>query len=125
MDRVRVRAWLGTAGFLVLAPGVVAGLMPGLLTGWRFPWTRGRAVAAMVGRTLLRAPGPRVASASPREDGDDAADGHRHLLDDGHRGFDASPAGARSALRGRARGASRDHPGCGGGRGRRRGGHRG
>jgi protein-S-isoprenylcysteine O-methyltransferase Ste14 len=42
MDRVRVRAWIGTLVFLVLTPGVVAGLIPGLITGWRIPWTGGR-----------------------------------------------------------------------------------
>lgn len=39
MDRVRVRAWVGTVVFLVLTPGVVAGLVPGLITGWRIHWT--------------------------------------------------------------------------------------
>ena len=29
-----MRAWLGTAAFLVLAPGVMAGLVPWLITGW-------------------------------------------------------------------------------------------
>ena len=43
MDRVRVRAWLGTVVFLVLTPGVVAGLIPALIAGWRIPWTGGRA----------------------------------------------------------------------------------
>jgi protein-S-isoprenylcysteine O-methyltransferase Ste14 len=34
-DRVRRRnAVLGSAGFLVLAPGVAAGLIPALITGW-------------------------------------------------------------------------------------------
>jgi protein-S-isoprenylcysteine O-methyltransferase Ste14 len=42
MDRVRVRAWVGTLVFLVLTPGVVAGLIPGLITGWRLPPTGGR-----------------------------------------------------------------------------------
>jgi protein-S-isoprenylcysteine O-methyltransferase Ste14 len=42
MDRVRVRAWVGTVVFLVLTPGVVAGLVPGLITGWDVPWTGGR-----------------------------------------------------------------------------------
>jgi protein-S-isoprenylcysteine O-methyltransferase Ste14 len=32
---VRLRAAAGTFAFLVLAPGVVAGLVPWLLTGWR------------------------------------------------------------------------------------------
>src|SRR5919112_4509816 len=41
MDRVRVRAWAGTVAFLVLTPGVVAGLIPGVITGWRIPWTGG------------------------------------------------------------------------------------
>jgi protein-S-isoprenylcysteine O-methyltransferase Ste14 len=31
----RTRAALGSAGFLLLAPGVVAGLVPWMLTGWR------------------------------------------------------------------------------------------
>jgi protein-S-isoprenylcysteine O-methyltransferase Ste14 len=43
MAGARVRAWIGTLGFLVVAPGVVAGLIPGLITGWRIPWTGGRA----------------------------------------------------------------------------------
>lgn len=34
MERHRLLAWLGTSAFLVLAPGVVAGLMPWLLTAW-------------------------------------------------------------------------------------------
>jgi protein-S-isoprenylcysteine O-methyltransferase Ste14 len=34
---VRVRAWVGTIVFLFLAPGVVAGLIPWLITGWRVP----------------------------------------------------------------------------------------
>lgn len=37
MDRVRVRAWVGTVVFLLLAPGVVAGLIPALITQWRNP----------------------------------------------------------------------------------------
>lgn len=39
MSHVRLRAWLGTIVFLALAPGVVAGLIPWLITGWRIPWT--------------------------------------------------------------------------------------
>jgi protein-S-isoprenylcysteine O-methyltransferase Ste14 len=39
VDRVRVRAWVGTVVFLVLTPGVVAGLIPWVITGWRIPWT--------------------------------------------------------------------------------------
>jgi protein-S-isoprenylcysteine O-methyltransferase Ste14 len=38
MSAVRLRAWLGTIAFLGLAPGVVAGLIPWLITGWRMPW---------------------------------------------------------------------------------------
>jgi protein-S-isoprenylcysteine O-methyltransferase Ste14 len=30
------RAWIGTIVFLVLAPGVVAGLIPWLISGWRW-----------------------------------------------------------------------------------------
>ncbi len=41
MDRVRVRAWVGTVVFLVLTPGVVAGLVPWVITGWRIPWPAG------------------------------------------------------------------------------------
>jgi protein-S-isoprenylcysteine O-methyltransferase Ste14 len=41
VDRVRVRAWVGTLVFLVLTPGVVAGLVPRLITGWRIPWAGG------------------------------------------------------------------------------------
>ncbi|MEO5920130.1 MAG: methyltransferase, partial [Pseudolysinimonas sp.] len=33
----RVRAWVGTIVFLFLAPGIVAGLIPWLITGWRVP----------------------------------------------------------------------------------------
>src|SRR3954453_8481730 len=39
MGSVRVRAWIGTLVFLVLTPGVVAGLIPAVITGWRIPWT--------------------------------------------------------------------------------------
>ena len=35
MRGTRVRAAVGTALFLVVAPGVVAGLVPWLLTGWQ------------------------------------------------------------------------------------------
>jgi protein-S-isoprenylcysteine O-methyltransferase Ste14 len=38
MNRVRIRAWVGTIVFLFLAPGIVAGVVPWLLTGWRIPW---------------------------------------------------------------------------------------
>jgi protein-S-isoprenylcysteine O-methyltransferase Ste14 len=48
MDRVRVRAWVGTLAFLVLTPGVVAGLIPGLITGWRIPWTGGSASSVVI-----------------------------------------------------------------------------
>jgi protein-S-isoprenylcysteine O-methyltransferase Ste14 len=36
-----VRAWVGTTVFLVVAPGVVAGLVPWVITGWRIPWPAG------------------------------------------------------------------------------------
>ena len=42
MNRVRVRAWAGTIVFLAIAPGVVAGLVPWLITGWRSSWPSGR-----------------------------------------------------------------------------------
>jgi len=38
MNRVRVRAWLGTILFLFVAPGVVAGLIPYVITRWRMSW---------------------------------------------------------------------------------------
>lgn len=34
-NAVRVRAWVGTIVFLFLAPGIVAGLIPWAITGWR------------------------------------------------------------------------------------------
>src|SRR4051794_5604996 len=37
MNRVRLRAWIGTLAFLVVTPGVVAGLIPYWITGWRTP----------------------------------------------------------------------------------------
>ena len=42
MNHVRVRAWAGTIVFLVFAPGVVAGLIPWLITGWQTSWPGGR-----------------------------------------------------------------------------------
>lgn len=37
-----VRAWIGTILFLLLAPGVVAGLIPWLISGWRwYDWGGG------------------------------------------------------------------------------------
>ena len=33
------RAWIGTIVFLFLAPGIVAGLIPWLITGWQIPWS--------------------------------------------------------------------------------------
>ena len=41
MNGVRVRAWAGTIVFLALAPGVIAGLIPWLITGWRSSWPGG------------------------------------------------------------------------------------
>jgi protein-S-isoprenylcysteine O-methyltransferase Ste14 len=41
VDRVRVRAWVGTVVFLVVTPGVVAGLIPWAITRWQIPWTGG------------------------------------------------------------------------------------
>jgi len=34
-SRTSARAWVGTIVFLFLAPGIVAGLIPWLITGWR------------------------------------------------------------------------------------------
>jgi protein-S-isoprenylcysteine O-methyltransferase Ste14 len=55
VDGVRVRAWVGTLVFLVVTPGVVAGVVPALITGWRFPWTGGWAspVAVVAGVLIL------------------------------------------------------------------------
>jgi protein-S-isoprenylcysteine O-methyltransferase Ste14 len=51
---VRVRAWTGTLVFLVVAPGVVAGLVPWAITGWRFAWTGAWVVpVATVGAVLI------------------------------------------------------------------------
>ncbi len=35
--RTAIRAWVGTFLFLIVAPGVVAGLIPWLITGWQVP----------------------------------------------------------------------------------------
>jgi protein-S-isoprenylcysteine O-methyltransferase Ste14 len=54
VDRVRVRAWVGTVVFLVVAPGVVAGVVPWALTRWRIPWTGGSlALVAVVAAVAL------------------------------------------------------------------------
>jgi protein-S-isoprenylcysteine O-methyltransferase Ste14 len=61
MSDPRVRAWAGTIGFLLLAPGVVAGLVPWLITGWRSTWPGGApwpiaivaAAAVLAGITVL------------------------------------------------------------------------
>jgi protein-S-isoprenylcysteine O-methyltransferase Ste14 len=36
-NRTRIQAWVGTIVFLFLAPGIVAGLIPWAITGWRVP----------------------------------------------------------------------------------------
>lgn len=38
MNRTRVRAWVGTIVFLFVAPGIVAGLIPYVITQYRIPW---------------------------------------------------------------------------------------
>ena len=48
MDCRRARAWIGTVVFLVVTPGVVAGLIPWLVTGWRIPWTGGWAAPVAI-----------------------------------------------------------------------------
>jgi protein-S-isoprenylcysteine O-methyltransferase Ste14 len=55
MNRVRVRAWLGTIVFLFVAPGVVAGLIPYLITRYRMPWPAGWVwpVAIVAGLVIL------------------------------------------------------------------------
>jgi protein-S-isoprenylcysteine O-methyltransferase Ste14 len=52
--RVRVRAWIGTIVFLFLAPGIVAGLIPLLITGWRMPdWGGWLVPVAIVAGVLI------------------------------------------------------------------------
>ncbi len=51
--RVRVRAWVGTIVFLFLAPGIVAGLIPGLIHGYRMPDWGGWLVPVAVVAGLL------------------------------------------------------------------------
>ena len=51
------RAWLGTVVFLVVAPGVVAGLVPWLITGWRDPAAWGQPALIWVISLLLIVPG--------------------------------------------------------------------
>ena len=41
MGHGRLRAWIGTVVFLFVAPGIVAGVVPWLLTGWASAWPRG------------------------------------------------------------------------------------
>jgi len=50
-----VRAWIGTIVFLFLAPGIVAGVIPWLITGWRMPDWGGWAgpVAIVAGLLIL------------------------------------------------------------------------
>jgi protein-S-isoprenylcysteine O-methyltransferase Ste14 len=51
---VRVRAWVGTIVFLVLAPGVVAGLIPALIHGYRMPdWGGWMVPVAIVAGLLI------------------------------------------------------------------------
>lgn len=53
MDRVRVRAWVGTLVFLVVTPGVVAGLIPWTITRWRIPWPGGSPVVVVAAVVIL------------------------------------------------------------------------
>jgi protein-S-isoprenylcysteine O-methyltransferase Ste14 len=48
-----VRSWLGTVVFLALAPGVMAGLVPWLISGWRIPWPVDRLLPVAVVAALL------------------------------------------------------------------------
>jgi protein-S-isoprenylcysteine O-methyltransferase Ste14 len=50
----RVRAAAGTAAFLVVAPGIVTGLLPWLITGWR-PGSSRPAWLAVAGAVLTAA----------------------------------------------------------------------
>ena len=54
---MRVRAWVGTVVFLVLTPGVVAGLIPAVITGWRIPWTGGWVSPAAIVAAVVMAGG--------------------------------------------------------------------
>jgi protein-S-isoprenylcysteine O-methyltransferase Ste14 len=48
------RAWIGTIVFLVLAPGIVAGLIPWLITGWRpHEWGAGAWIVVPVAWVLI------------------------------------------------------------------------
>jgi protein-S-isoprenylcysteine O-methyltransferase Ste14 len=54
MNRPRARAWLGTIVFLFVAPGVVAGLIPWAITGWRLPdWGGWLAPIAIVAGVVI------------------------------------------------------------------------
>jgi protein-S-isoprenylcysteine O-methyltransferase Ste14 len=61
VEGLRVRAWVGTTVFLVLAPGVVAALIPAMITGWQVPWAPGwgwpvsiaSAILVLTGVTVL------------------------------------------------------------------------
>jgi protein-S-isoprenylcysteine O-methyltransferase Ste14 len=50
----QLRAWIGTFVFLILAPGIVGGLIPWLITGWRMPeWGGWIWLVAPVGGVLI------------------------------------------------------------------------
>jgi protein-S-isoprenylcysteine O-methyltransferase Ste14 len=50
------RAWIGTLVFLFLAPGIVAGLVPWLITGWRLhDWGGASWLIALVAWVLIAA----------------------------------------------------------------------
>jgi protein-S-isoprenylcysteine O-methyltransferase Ste14 len=53
MDGVRLRAWVGTVVFLLLAPGIVAGMIPAAITGWRIPWAGGLASPIVIPAAAL------------------------------------------------------------------------
>jgi protein-S-isoprenylcysteine O-methyltransferase Ste14 len=52
-----VRSWVGTVLFLVVAPGVVAGLVPWLISGWREPAAWGPQALIWVVSAVLIVPG--------------------------------------------------------------------
>ena len=56
-SRGSVRSWVGTVVFLVVAPGVVAGLVPWLISGWREPAAWGAPVLIWVVSAALIVPG--------------------------------------------------------------------
>jgi protein-S-isoprenylcysteine O-methyltransferase Ste14 len=50
----RAKAWIGSGIFLLLAPGIVAGVVPYLLTGWRgADWGRAGLAISVIAAVLI------------------------------------------------------------------------